>query len=542
MYFRQIEDPWLAQYAYLIGCQQTGDAIIIDPERDIDRYIRMATDGDLRITAAAETHIHADFLSGSLELAEELGIRIYLSDEGDEDWKYEWGRKGDHDIQLLKNGDRFSVGQIELEARHTPGHTPEHLSFLVTDRGSGAREPMGLVSGDFVFVGDLGRPDLLESAAGQKRAMEPSARRLYRSVQEFLLLQDYLQVWPAHGAGSACGKNLRAVPDSTVGYERRHNPSIQAVLRGEEAFVKSILAGQPEPPLYFARMKVQNKQGPALLGALPRPSRLSAAEVGALNARDDVAVVDARAERSDFMAGHLAGSIYAPFDTTFPTVVGSYVEEGIPIYLIIEERSLAESVRSLIRIGLDQIPGYATPTTLAAALEKSGAQRIEQIDMARVRELDQPGAYRILDVRGSAEFEAGHLPGAVNIAHTRLLPRAEEMTKDGRWLVYCQSGARAAVACAVLQRLGYRSPTSKVTCRRILRGPIPRVGGAQGCGLPHRRKRAPALCRVQVPRTQNLRPLCGREVRKRDLQDQAGRYLIFGPNRQKYLLETVFQA
>ena len=236
----------------------------------------MATDAGLRITAAAETHIHADFLSGSREMAEELGIRIYLSDEGDEDWKYEWGRKGDYDIQQLKNGDRFSIGLIELEARHTPGHTPEHLSFLVTDRGTGAREPMGMASGDFVFVGDLGRPDLLESAAGQKGAMRPSARRLYQSVQEFLLLQDYLQVWPAHGAGSACGKALGAVPDSTVGYERRYNPAILAGQRGEDAFVESILEGQPEPPLYFARMKFQNKEGPALFGGLPRPRKLSA--------------------------------------------------------------------------------------------------------------------------------------------------------------------------------------------------------------------------------------------------------------------------
>ena len=444
------------EYAYLIGCQQTGEAVIIDPERDIDRYTRMATDAGLRITAAAETHIHADFLSGSREMAEELGIRIYLSDEGDEDWKYEWGRKGDYDIQQLKNGDRFSIGLIELEARHTPGHTPEHLSFLVTDRGTGAREPMGMASGDFVFVGDLGRPDLLESAAGQKGAMRPSARRLYQSVQEFLLLQDYLQVWPAHGAGSACGKALGAVPDSTVGYERRYNPAILAGQRGEDAFVESILEGQPEPPLYFTRMKFQNKEGPALLGGLPRPRKLSAGELGALNARNDGAFVDARQQPGDFMAGHLSGSIYAPLNQTFPTVVGSYVEEGVPIHLIIEEPFLEEAVRALIRIGLDGVAGYATPATLEEVLKTSGSERIEQIDMERMLELDQQAPYRILDVRGKAEFEAGHVPGALNIAHTRLLDRAEEMTKDRRWLVHCRSGSRAAAACAVLQGLGYQ--------------------------------------------------------------------------------------
>ncbi len=456
MYFRQIEDPYLAQYAYLIGCQQTGEAVIIDPERDVDRYIRIAAEADLRIVAAAETHIHADFLSGCRELAEEMGTRIYLSDEGDEEWKYEWSGKGDYDIKLLKNGDRFSIGQIQFEARHTPGHTPEHLSFLVTDRGAGVPEPMGMTSGDFVFAGDLGRPDLLESAAGQMGAMEPSARRLYRSVQEFLLLQDYLQVWPGHGAGSACGKALGAVPDSTVGYERRFNPAIQAGLAGEEAFVESILADQPEPPLYFARMKVQNRQGPALLGSLPRPRKLSVAELGALSARSDVAVVDARRQRGDFIAGHLPGSLYAPFDKTFPTVVGSYVEEGLPIHLIIEDQCLEPAVRSLVRIGLDGISGYATPATLQGVLVTSDSEGIDQIDVPQMLELDSQGGYRILDVRRKAEFEAGHVRGALNIAHTRLPARAREMKRDARWLVHCRTGARAAAACAVLQRLGYQ--------------------------------------------------------------------------------------
>ena len=181
MFMRIIYDEKLAQAAYLIGCQKTGEAVVIDPERDVDRYIDLAAENGLRIVATAETHIHADFVSGSRELAERVGAKVLVSDEGDADWKYEWLNKkldgGAYAYRLLKDGDTFNIGHIEFKVIHTPGHTPEHIVFLVTDRGGGANEPIGMATGDFVFVGDLGRPDLLESAAGHAGAMEPSARR-----------------------------------------------------------------------------------------------------------------------------------------------------------------------------------------------------------------------------------------------------------------------------------------------------------------------------------------------------------------------------
>ena len=186
MLIRQIFDEKLAQYAYLVGCQASGDALIIDPERDIDRYVEIAESEGLTITAVAETHIHADFLSGAREFAERFGARLYLSDEGDADWKYEWAAHGEYDAQLLKDGDAFKVGNIAVQAVHAPGHTPEHLVFLITDEGGGADEPMGMASGDFVFVGDLGRPDLLETAANLAGMMEPSARR----IQDFFLYME----------------------------------------------------------------------------------------------------------------------------------------------------------------------------------------------------------------------------------------------------------------------------------------------------------------------------------------------------------------
>jgi hydroxyacylglutathione hydrolase len=270
MYFRQIFDPELAQYAYIIGCQATGEALVIDPERDIDRYVEIAGEEGLRIVAVTETHIHADFLSGAREFAEQHGVKLYLSDEGDENWKYFWAKDSDYDVTFLKDGDVFDVGNIRIRAVHTPGHTPEHVSFLVTDRGGGASEPMGIASGDFVFVGDLGRPDLLETAAGVAGAREPSARRLFDSTKRFLALDDHVQVWPGHGAGSACGKALGAVPQSTVGYERRFNAGLS--FDEEQSFVDAILDGQPEPPIYFARMKELNKSGVPILGDPPSSS------------------------------------------------------------------------------------------------------------------------------------------------------------------------------------------------------------------------------------------------------------------------------
>ena len=456
MLFRQIFDEKLAQYAYLIGCQQTGEALILDPERDVDRYVDMARAEGLEITAVVETHIHADFLSGARELASRHGVRVYVSDEGDADWKYEWVKEGDVDHVLLKDGDTFRIGNIELEAVHTPGHTPEHLSFLVTDHGGGADEPMGIASGDFVFVGALGRPDLLETAARVQGAMEPSARRLYGSVQRFLELPDYLQVWPAHGAGSACGKALGAVPESTVGYERRFSPAIDFARRGEDAFVAYILEGQPEPPLYFARMKRDNKLGPPLLGGLPTPGRLGAEDLGALADRGDVAVIDTRVDRSAFMAAHLPGSLYAPLTKAFNTAIGSMLTDAAtPIYLIVEEERLDEAIRDLVRIGFDRIEGFADPAALARHVETGGAHaRIEEIDFPAAGAALAAGEARLLDVRYASEYSAGHVPGAVNASYTRLPEYLDRLPADGPLLIHCQSGARAAVAASFLARTG----------------------------------------------------------------------------------------
>jgi hydroxyacylglutathione hydrolase len=456
MLVRQIVDSKLAQFAYLVGCPRTGEAIVIDPERDVDRYFEEAARHGLRIVAAVDTHIHADYLSGLREMAER-GVLVYASKEGGAEWQYEWLIGSEYRHRLLAHGDSFSVGFIEFQAVHTPGHTPEHLSYLVRDAGGGAEDHIALASGDFVFVGDVGRPDLLERAAGMTGVMVPSARAQFASIQrEFKPLPEFLQVWPAHGAGSACGKSLGDVPTTTVGYELRNNRSIRAA-DDEQTFVDFILAGQPEPPAYFARMKRQNRSGPPLLGQHPAPRRVDAVTISALRDRHDVAVLDTR-PRKAFIEGHIPGSILAELDYQFVAIAGSYVDETTPIYLVIDEERVDEAVRGLVRVGLDRVEGYLTPQMLHAFAESGGAlSRTTTIDMPTLEEMRVAGKGQVVDVRGAAEFEAGHVRGAINIPHTRVAQRHGELQSDLPLLVHCNSGARAAAAVSMLERLGYRA-------------------------------------------------------------------------------------
>lgn len=458
MFLRQIPDHALAQYAYLIGCQRTGEAVIVDPERDVDRYLKLAAENGFRLTAVAETHIHADYLGGARELVERHGAIAYLSAEGGPDWQFEWA-KGNPNARFLHDGDTFMVGNIELKALLSAGHTPEHISYLVTDIGGGATEPIALLSGDFIFVGDVGRPDLLESAAGQAGVMEPSARQLYASLRATAALPDHIQILPAHGAGSACGKALGAVPVSVMGYERRFNGALREALAGEEeAFVKDILSGQPEPPLYFARMKRDNKIGPALLpdGALPKPRRFDADEFTALVKQGKHALLDLRSDRAAFMERNVTGSLFAPLaGGKLPLVAGSYLDENASIVLLVNNADdVEEAVRQLIRIGLDKVEAWL-PVREALALDEIMAQQ-ESITTARLAEAlaANPGA-AVLDVRGAGEFAEGHVKGAVNIAYTRLAARISEVPNGSPLFVHCGSGLRAAFATSFLAGEGH---------------------------------------------------------------------------------------
>ena len=267
MIVKRFYDETLAQASYLIGCGRTGSAIVIDPTRDVDQYLRMAEAEEVAITQVTETHIHADFVSGSRELAARTGAALYLSAEGGKDWQYAFAREAGG--ILVRDGDHIMVGNVRIDVVHTPGHTPEHLAFLVTDTAA-ATEPIAIVTGDFVFVGDVGRPDLLEKAAKVQGTMEASARTLYRSLVRFKTYPDYLQLWPGHGAGSACGKGLSAVPQSTVGYERRFNWAL--AVEGEDEFVRQVLTGGGglSDVQLFSQLKALNEIKSAL-GASPDP-------------------------------------------------------------------------------------------------------------------------------------------------------------------------------------------------------------------------------------------------------------------------------
>lgn len=457
MLLRQIFDPYLAQYAYLVGCQATGEALVIDPLRDIARYLALAKENDLRITAVAETHIHADFVSGGAEFATDPEVRLYLSAEGGPDWSYAW--PGDRPkTHWLKDGDMFEIGKIRVQALHTPGHTPEHLSFLITDVGGGAEEPLALCTGDFVFVGDVGRPDLLESAAGETGVMEPAARALHQSLVKVLPpLPEFLQILPGHGAGSSCGKALGAVPTTTLGYERRFNAPLKLALADDESFVREILSGQPEPPLYFATMKRVNRDGIRVTGGVPKAPRLVPAAFRQMAADQSTVVLDARMDRAAFDGGHVPRSIHAPLrESYFSASAGSFATENDPLLLVLESSADADlAARQLYRIGLDGLRGWITVDEARDAGLLTDL--VERIEFARFDSARALAEGVLLDVRTSQEFEDGHIEGAVSIPYTRLKERLSELPQGRRVFVHCGTGRRASLAASFLQAQGFKA-------------------------------------------------------------------------------------
>lgn len=457
MLLRQIFDPYLAQYAYLIGCQRTGEALLIDPERDIDQYRRLAAENGLRITAVAETHIHADFVSGGREFAADPEVHLYLSGEGGADWSYRWPGERPN-THIVRDGDRFTVGKIEIEVVHTPGHTPEHISFLITDRGGGADEPMALATGDFLFVGDVGRPDLLESAAGVKDVMEPSARTLQESLTKRLApFADFLQILPAHGAGSACGKALGAVPMTTLGYERRFNHALKLANTDREGFVKDILHGQPNPPLYFATMKRVNRDGIEVTGGVPRGQHLSGDSFAEALRDRATRVLDVRMDRAAFDNGHVPGAISAPLRSSFfAMAAGSFLSDSTPIVLVVEGASDVDlAARQLYRIGLDGLVGWiSADEARSAGLLTAQTKRIDfaDFDPAKVG-----GDGAIIDVRTTVEFEDKHLQGAHSMPYTRLREHLATLPKEKTLYVHCASGKRASLATSFLVAEGFNA-------------------------------------------------------------------------------------
>jgi hydroxyacylglutathione hydrolase len=447
MFFQRFYDDRLAQASYLIGCQARGTAIVIDPARDIEPYLEAAAAKSLAIEAVTETHIHADFVSGLRELAAATGARMYLSGCGPPEWQY--ASRTDPKVIVLQDRDRIQVGNVTITAVHTPGHTPEHLCFLVTD-GAATDQPMGIVTGDFVFVGDVGRPDLLEKAARIANTAEAGARQLWTSLSWFKTLPDHLQVWPGHGAGSACGKGLGAMPQSTVGYERRVNWAFGA--ETEDEFVRQVLAGQPEPPRYFGRMKQVNRDGPAILGQRALPPVLSADRLVA--ALRDGVVTDVR-PTADFARRHLPGTLNVPLGKNFPTYAGSLLPYDRDLYFVLPDPGagfVSTLATSLGSIGFDRAAGVFGPEVYDAwSVLGRPFGSIGQVTPA---ELKRNGRRLIVDVRNTSEWDEGHVPGASLIPLPQLVERLDEIPRDADVVVHCQGGGRSSIAASVLKRAG----------------------------------------------------------------------------------------
>jgi hydroxyacylglutathione hydrolase len=431
----------LSQWSYLVGCPGAGEAIVIDPDRDVERYLESAKAEGVRITQVTETHIHADYLSGARELAAVAGARLLLSGEGGPDWTYTY--ENPHGTRILKDGDMIQVGGGRLLVMHTPGHTPEHITFVLEEREG---VPLGAFTGDFVFVGDVGRPDLLENAAGIAGTAEPGARNLYRSLQKFAEVPDSLIIWPAHGAGSACGKALGGIPVSTLGYEKRTNWAFG--FASEDEFVKLVLDGQPEAPVYFAMMKKLNKVGPGLVRELPPLARSWESGALARFVEAGALVLDVRPS-ADYLKSHRRGSLHIPLYGGFVNYAGWLIGYDQDVVLVASNAAdAADARRRLQMIGLDRVVGWVGADALDAELATG-----REVPAAELGDED----FRI-DIRGRNERVGGRtVPKAAEIPLGDLPRQASELPSDETIYVVCESGIRGPIGCSVLERAGRKS-------------------------------------------------------------------------------------
>ncbi|RRA89837.1 MBL fold metallo-hydrolase [Paenimyroides viscosum] len=437
--FERFYDETLAQASYIIA-NDKNEAIVIDPKRDIDTYLEYAKKNGLTIKYVTETHIHADYLSGAPELAKATQANLLLSNEGGPNWQYAF------DHQPLKDQQIIQLGNVELKVMHTPGHTPESLTFLVKNTNK-PNDPIKAITGDFIFVGDVGRPDLLEKAAGQKGSQYEGAYQLFTSLNQFIKLPKNTEIWPGHGAGSFCGKSLSNIPQSTLEQEMATSPAFQ-YLNDKDAFTKFILDGQPEPPKYFAVMKQWNKSVRPLLIEMPKTKKLSMTELE--NAiKNNVLVIDAR-KKEDVAKGFIPGSLHIEGGKSFATFVGSLVGYNNQIILVGNENQIEDLQRKLIRIGMDNIYGYISDVN-----ELNGLKTSNIITAEEVQQLMKDKNVQLVDVRTATEYASGHIKGFENITLNSLEINATKIRKDAPVIIHCQSGVRSAMAYSILEKLGY---------------------------------------------------------------------------------------
>ena len=439
--------PGLAIASYLIGDETTGEAAVVDPTRDTDELIRLAADNGLRIAHILETHVHADFVSGAKELKARLGgaPAIHASGLGGEEWTAAYA---DH---VVKEGDEIRLGPVRLQALHTPGHTPEHVCWAVYDDSRSRTVPWLLFSGDFLFVGDVGRPDLLG-----EEAQRQLAHRLYQSLFEKLdSIPDITEILPAHGAGSLCGKALSSRRSSTVGFERQFNAALQR--KPEEQWVRDLMAGMPPAPPYFRRMKKVNKEGPTVLGTdVPAVAPCPAREVERRLEQKGL-VVDVRSKEA-FAAAHIPASINIPFGPMLPTWAGWVLPYDRPLVLVAESPGqVPAAAKHLLRVGFDNLAGSlegGIEDWEMAGLPLTSLATLSAQELGR-RLRQNRSDLAVLDVRTDGEWSAGHIEGARHIMLGKLPERLSEVPRNRPVALVCASGYRGAIAASLLRREGY---------------------------------------------------------------------------------------
>lgn len=446
MLFERFEVDGLSHYSYAVGCEGTGEMVVVDPERNIDRYVRFARDRGMAITHVLETHIHADYASGAPALAATTGATVCVSGyDAGETFEVQFPHRD------LWDGDAIDVGRVRIVARHTPGHTPEHLAFLVYDGARSTDTPMLMLSGDFLFVGSLGRPDLLGEDA--KLAL---AHKLYASVRDVLgPLPDGLELHPAHGAGSMCGAGMSGRPTSTLGFERVANPYLDPQL-SEARFVETILATVPPFPPYYRRMKQVNSDGAPPVGDAPGVTPIDPARFRSLTEADHI-VIDLRGQIA-FGGGHVPGAFGIGLAGKLATWASWVVPYDTPILLVSDHpNEAAIAGRTLIRVGLDQIVGHLDGGMEAWRVAGNPLQETHLLRAEEVHRLiAEGGDVRVLDVRTDAEWEAGHAPGATHVMAGWLADRLDEVPDGaGPIAVVCGGGYRSVVAASVLERAGF---------------------------------------------------------------------------------------
>jgi hydroxyacylglutathione hydrolase len=439
MKFTQYYLDCLSQASYLIGDDTTGRAVVVDPRRDIDEYVRDAADAGLAIELVIETHFHADFLSGHLELADATGAEIAFSSEAVTEFP---SRK-------LADGERISLGDVQLEIRHTPGHTPESISIVVWEHADDVA-PYGVLTGDALFIGDVGRPDLLSSLGFTRDEL---ADQLYDSLHNQLLtLPDETRVYPAHGAGSACGKNLSTETWSTIGDQRVENYALLAP--DKQTFIDLVTEGQPPAPSYFVYDAVLNRKD--------RPLLDETAPLRALDINEATRLVDAGSMLLDgrtpeeFAHGHLVGSVNVGLEGRYAEFAGSVVPSDVDIVLVVEPGFELEARNRLGRIGFDRVVGYLDDPMGVMTVAPERTQRASRLT---VREFEQRRAdidgIQIVDIRNPGEVALGAVPGSSEIPVGQLPGRTDELDPSAPTVVYCAGGYRSSVAASLLRLRGF---------------------------------------------------------------------------------------